>query len=209
MRSEATIDASAIILAGGQSRRMGRPKATLPFGKATILERLIYELGDFAELIIAAAPAKDEPYAIAELLATARSPVTLLRDESAFAGPVPALIHGLRAAAHRVVMICSCDLPLLRATTAQTLVAMVGDYTAAVPVIGGRSQPLCAAYRKSAAEQLAEAARSERRLTTLVERLNVRWITESELRLIDPDLRSFFNVNTPGDYARALRLAGL
>jgi molybdopterin-guanine dinucleotide biosynthesis protein A len=188
---------------------MGRPKAALPFGKATILERLIDEFGDFAELIIVAAPAEDEPYAIAELLATARSPVILLRDESAFEGPVPAVIQGLRAAVHRLVMICSCDLPLLRAATAQALVAMVGDYDAAVPVLAGQSQPLCAAYRKSAAEQLAEAARAERRLTAIVEHLNVRRITESELSLIDPDLRSFFNVNTPDDYTRALRLAGL
>ena len=56
---------SAIILAGGRSSRMGLPKAALPFGASTILERLIDALsGGFAEIIVVAAPLSDEPFSI-------------------------------------------------------------------------------------------------------------------------------------------------
>jgi molybdenum cofactor guanylyltransferase len=70
--------ASAIILAGGQSRRMGRPKAALRFGNRSILERLITELStSFDEILVAAAPEQVEPFAIEHLLLMAHSPARL------------------------------------------------------------------------------------------------------------------------------------
>jgi molybdopterin-guanine dinucleotide biosynthesis protein A len=188
---------------------MGRPKPALPFGGSTIIARLINELiEEFAELIVVAAPHAHEPYAVEELIGPWRDRVVLVRDEAQFAGPVPALVRGLRAARHRTVFVCSCDLPLLRAVVAHALCQMLGRYDAAVPVIDGRQQPLCAAYQRSSArliEALANAG--ERRLTAVTEQLNSRRIDEAELQAIDPDLRSFLNVNTPADYSRALEFA--
>src|SRR5579863_10466539 len=135
--------ASGLILAGGQSRRMGEPKAALPFGDSTILERLIAELIDqFSELIVIAAPRADETYPVEALLRPFRDRVVLLRDETAFAGPVPALIRGLRAAQHPAVFACSCDLPLIRRGVARELCRKLADYDAVIPQISGRSQPL-------------------------------------------------------------------
>jgi molybdopterin-guanine dinucleotide biosynthesis protein A len=200
---------SAVILAGGQSRRMGRPKPALPFGRSTIIARLINELIDeFAELIVVAAPRAHEPYAVEELIGPWRDRVVLIRDEVQFAGPVPALVRGLRAARYPTVFVCSCDLPLLRADVARALCQMLGRYDAAVPVIDGRQQPLCAAYQRSSAgliEALANAG--EGRLIAVTERLNWRRIEQAALRPIDPELHSFLNVNTPADYSRALELA--
>jgi molybdopterin-guanine dinucleotide biosynthesis protein A len=203
-------DASAIILAGGQSRRMGRPKAALPFGDATLLDRLIAELvPNFAEVIVVAAPRGGAALTVETIVARWDEQVTLLHDEAAFAGPVPALLRGLRAAHQATVFVCSCDLPLLRAQVADRLCLLSAGFDAAIPVIAGRSQPLCAAYRRGAAERLEALARAgESRLTTITARLAVRRVAAAELYLADPDLRSFLNVNTPEDYARALALAG-
>jgi len=201
--------ASAVILAGGRSSRMGLPKAVLPFGCSTIIERLIDKLtGPFAEIIVVAAPLRDEPFSIDRILKD-HGGVILERDDASFEGPVGALRRGLARARGEITFACSCDLPLLRSGLADLLCAMVEGYDAAIPAIGGVLQPLCAAYRRKPAADALAAMESagERRLTLLADRLNVRLIDEATLRALDPDLRSFFNVNTAEDYAHALRLA--
>ena len=200
---------SAVILAGGRSSRMGMPKAALPFGPSTMLEHLIDSLsGAFAEIIVVAAPLSDEPFSIDRSFKQ-RPNLILERDDTAFAGPVGALRRGLARARSEIVFACSCDIPLLRPDLAQMLCAMVEDYGAIIPTHGGRLQPLCAAYRRerAIAALAAMEAAGEQRLSLIAERLTVRRIDQAELRAIDPDLRSFMNVNTAEDYSRALRLA--
>jgi molybdopterin-guanine dinucleotide biosynthesis protein A len=189
---------------------MGRPKAALPFGNATILDRLITELSPaFAELIVVAAPAEVESADMGEILARWEDRIRLIRDREAFNGPVAAVIRGLRAAQHPIVFACSCDLPLLRSSVALKLCAMIGELDAAIPEIAGKSQPLYAAYRRRSADLIeAITGEGESRLTAITGRLKVRRADAAELRVIDPELHSFVNVNTPDDFARALEIAG-
>jgi molybdenum cofactor guanylyltransferase len=201
--------ASAVILAGGRSSRMGLPKAALPFGPSTILERLIDTLGNaFAQIIVVAAPLRDEPFSI-ERIVKDRADLVVERDAAAFAGPVGALRRGMARACGEIVFACSCDLPLLRSDLAHALCAMLVGDDAVIPQLAGIMQPLCAAYRREAASVALAAMEDagEHRLTLIATRLSVRTIDETALRAIDPDLRSFVNVNTAADYARALRLA--
>ena len=192
---------SAIILAGGRSFRMGKPKAALRFGSATILDRIAAELHrKFSEIIVVASP--DDRIEIAG--------VRTIHDAVAFEGPVAALERGLRTAANDTVFACSCDLPLLGAAVAMELCRRLDDAAAVIPEVDGKLQPLHAAYhRTQAASGLSDMiARGEKRLTEIVAFMNARVIREAELREIDPELRSFLNVNTPEDYQRALELAG-
>ncbi|HVC44241.1 MAG TPA: molybdenum cofactor guanylyltransferase [Candidatus Binataceae bacterium] len=203
-----TISASAIILAGGKSSRMGLPKATLPFGRATIIERLIAELGGaFAQVIVVAAPAADELFSIDHLLA-AWPHAELVRDAVAYAGPAVALGRGLAHARGEIAFACSCDLPLLNAGVARALCAMIGSHDAVMPEVDGRLQPLHAVYRRApcSAALAAMTAGDERRLGAIADRIDVRRVTAIEMRRLDPDLLSLLNVNTAEDYARALRL---
>jgi molybdenum cofactor guanylyltransferase len=194
--------ASAIILAGGRSSRMGQAKAALDFGGKSILERIVAELAAcFDDLIIVAAPEDAENFRIQ--IPGART----IRDEIAFAGPLDALRRGLLVARHEIAFACSCDLPLLKSAVAVELCAMVGVHAATIPIVDGRVQPLCAAYRKTAGDSIAKLLESgEQRLTALADAPNTRRVTEDELRRVDPTLASFINVNTPDDYARALKL---
>lgn len=193
---------SAIVLAGGRSSRMGRPKDELDFGGMPLLDRVIAELQpSFPDMVVVAAP---------EGLGLRRddvSGVTIVRYEREYQGPLPALARGLGAIRCDAAFACSCDLPLLDARVANALCAMLGDYDAVVPEIGGLVQPLHAVYRKRCAAPIdAMIARGEKRLVTIVESIKARRAGEDELRRIDPGLRSFLNVNTPEDYQRALRL---
>ena len=195
--------ASAIILAGGRSSRMSKPKAALDFGGESILERMVEELApSFDDLIIVAAPEHEESFRIE--IPRAR----IVRDEVAFAGPLDALRRGLVAARHEIAFACSCDLPMLKSDLAAELCSLIGEHAAAIPIVDNRLQPLCAVYRKSAAGSIAKLiANGAQRLLVLAQVLDTRRVSTDELRRVDPTLASFINVNTPDDYTRALKLA--
>jgi molybdopterin-guanine dinucleotide biosynthesis protein A len=191
---------------------MGRAKPSLPFGQVTILQRMVAELHrGFDDVIVVAAPA--EACGAVALTGDTRS-VRLVRDEAEYGGPVLALVRGLAVAKNEIAFVCSCDLPLLRMEVAQALCdwlrEMPASYAAVIPEIGGRLQPLAAAYRRDCGPVIAAiAVGGERRLTAIAMRLNTRRAGEAEMGPLDPELLSFLNVNTPEDYARALRLAGM
>jgi molybdopterin-guanine dinucleotide biosynthesis protein A len=198
-------EAGAIVLVGGQSSRMGRPKASLDFGGVPLVTRIISELKKrFAEIVIVAAPESNASLQINF------SGIKVIRDEIAFAGPLDGLRHGLDALDHEVAFASSCDLPLLNSDVAADLLTMLDDFDAVIPEVGGKLQPLHAVYRKSCASAFkALAAAGEKRLTFAVRSINARIVDEASVRNLDPQLNSFFNVNTPEDYHRALELVGL
>jgi molybdopterin-guanine dinucleotide biosynthesis protein A len=204
--SEDHVSASAIILAGGQSRRMGRPKAALRFGDSTILERIIAEVSaGFDDILIVVAPSQSESFPIEDMVSATGRAMRVLRDPVAYEGAALALVGGLAAARYEIAFVCSCDLPLLRVGVARALCEMIDGYDAVVPEIGGEPQPLCAAYSRSVRGLIAaELAAGERRLTRIIAGLNAYRPGEAEMRRVDPELRSFMNVNSPEDYAQAL-----
>ena len=89
------------------------------------------------------------------------------------------------------------------------VVPAAGDPIAVIPEVGGKLQPLHAVYRKRCASAIESLAAGEKRLTASASAINARKVGEDEIRKLDPQLNSFFNVNTPEDYRRALKLAGL
>jgi molybdenum cofactor guanylyltransferase len=178
------------------------------FGNGTILERLIAELrSSFDDILIIAAPAQSETFLIEHLLQAAPSSVRLLRDRTAYQGAAVALAPGLRAARHEIAFACSCDLPLLQAEVVRALYGMLNGYEAVIPHIRGNPQPLCAVYRRNVGAMIEMQLKSgEHRLTRITAALRAYRPGDEQLRQIDPDLRSFLNVNTPEDYNRALAL---
>jgi molybdopterin-guanine dinucleotide biosynthesis protein A len=100
--------------------------------------------------------------------------------------------------------------PLLNQQFVRRIVELLGDYDMAIPRDGEFSHPLAAVYRT----HLANTARvliaaGERRLLSLVDHGSCRVVNAAELRDVDPELRSLRNINTPEDYAWALRAAGI
>ena len=184
---------------------MGEPKAALDFGGIPLLTRIVIELKFwFDEIVIVAAPESEGQPRI-EIPG-----LKIVHDESAFAGPLDALRRGLNALDHDIGFACSCDLPLLNSDLAAELVGMLDDFDAVIPEVGGKLQPLHAVYRKRCANAIASlAASGEKRLTANATAINARRVGEDELKRLDPELNSFFNVNTPEEYQRALKMAGL
>lgn len=190
-------DASAVVLAGGKSSRMGSPKALLRFDDEPILVHIVRTLGRmFSEIIVVAAPDQELP----------SLPVTVVRDQVAHQGPVGGLCYGLKATGTDFSFVTSCDVAFLNPELISYLVSRISEYDVVVPHWQQRLQPLHAVYRRSVLPLLEDQlARAQLRPVYLFDRVRTCRIDEDEIRRFDPDGLSFLNMNTPQDYEEALR----
>ena len=191
-------DATAVILTGGKSSRMGRPKALLPFDDEPLIAHIVRRLGRvFAETVVVAAPEQELP-----LL-----PVVLVRDQVAYRGPVSGIYHGLKTATRDVCFVTSCDAPFLNLALISHLLSQIADWDVVAPFWQERFQPLHAVYRTKVAPLLKDQLeRGELRPIFLYDKVRTRKIHEDEIRRLDPEGFSLLNMNSPADYDAALQL---
>jgi|SRR6266850_2576455 len=179
------MQASLLVLAGGGSRRMGRPKAWLEVGDTILLRYVVNRLAPaFSEVMVSLA----EPEQLQEPL-----PYRIVFDRKRSAGPLAGLEAGLLAARNDVVFAVACDMPYVTQDVAQMAIAAARRSDAAIPRIDGRPEPVCGAYRRSALPAITEALNARRLKTAdAIAGLDVTW-----LEGLDPDL--FRSLNTPED----------
>ncbi len=173
---------------------MGRDKATLPFGPDTLLGWVVRRIQPVCVrvLVVGQTPVQDPG-------------VEVVGDRFPGRGPLAGLHAGLEAAPTELAVCVAVDLPFVDPEVLRFLLRQAGEFDAVVPVVFGRPQPLCAVYRRrvvSVAQALLEKGGGSVR--DLLERVSVHFVPEPDLRRIDPELVSFFNVNTPEDYRAAL-----
>jgi molybdopterin-guanine dinucleotide biosynthesis protein A len=215
-------DATAIILTGGKSSRMGRPKALLPFGNEPLILHIVGTLkGVFPEVVVVAAPG-DQFVELSSLLCSPNKPndlnqpnqpkklnelkLTLVRDEIPYQGPVGGIYYGLKAAEGNFCFVTSCDVAFLNLPLIAHLMSQISNYDVVVPYWQERFQPLHAFYRRSVLPLLKEQLeRGELRPIYLFDKVRTRKIDENEIRHFDPEGLSFLNMNTPEDYDAALK----
>jgi molybdenum cofactor guanylyltransferase len=190
-------DASAVVLAGGKSSRMGSPKALLRFGDEPLIVHIVRALNCiFAETVVFAAPGQELP----EL------PVKLVRDEVAYQGPVGGIYYGLQAAGGEFSFVTSCDVAFVNSALISYLASQISQHDVVVPYWQDRFQPLHAVYRRSVLPLLeGQLERGELRSVYLFDKVRTRRVAEEEIRSFDPQGLSFFNMNSPEDYAAALK----
>jgi molybdopterin-guanine dinucleotide biosynthesis protein A len=195
---------AGVVLCGGRSSRMGRPKAWLPFAGELMLPRVVRVLGEVVSpIVVVAAPGQDVP--------PLPSGVAIVRDPERGRGPLQGLAAGLAALAGRAeaAYLSSCDVPFLRPAFVRRLIDLVAAHTICVPEVGGYQHPLAAVYRTevvAAAERLLAEGRA--RPAFLFDAVPTRIVTAEELADVDPAMESLRNLNTPEEYAAALRDAG-
>jgi molybdopterin-guanine dinucleotide biosynthesis protein A len=187
---------SLVILAGGLSRRMGRDKAALPAGDGTLIEHLARRLAPVVdETIVAGGSGRDAPPG-----------ARIVPDHYPGLGPLAGIHAGLLAARYAHVWVVGCDLPDADPGLASLLRGLAGDYDAVVPRLDGEPQGVCALYDRALASRIEDLlAAGERRVKMLLAASNVRYVAPEELRVVDPELRSFRNINTPADYEAWLK----
>lgn len=186
----------AFILVGGQSSRMGQAKALLPLSGVPLVTRV----AKLAESVA------DMPILVGEPERFAGLGFRVIADERANVGPLGAILTALRASRREWNLIVGCDLPFLTPEWLEFLVARAADSSAdaVIPVSERGYEPLCAMYRKRAAESIGAAVnRGVRKITDGLANLTLARIEPGEWKAFDPRGTLFKNINTPADYEEA------
>jgi molybdopterin-guanine dinucleotide biosynthesis protein A len=196
----------AVVLCGGQSRRMGQAKAWLPFGPERLLQRVVRLVSAAAgPIVVVAAPGQDIPPLPGE--------VVLVRDPVSGRGPLQGLAAGLAGLPESVELAyaTATDVPFLEPAWIVRLRELIGADDLAIPFVGGYHHPLAALYRRATVVPAIEALlRADRlRPVFLMEAVRTRVVEADELRDVDPGLSTLRNLNTPEDYHAALAEAGV
>ena len=198
---------SGIVLAGGKGSRMGgvekplvkfknKPLITYP---VSVLKKVC------SEVIVSCRNDKQR-----ELLSSVLSDVSFSIDKYTGAGPLAGIHSGLEKSKNEYAIIVACDMPFIKPEVVERILNEGRGYDACLPVWGnGRYEPLFAVYRRDA--MLEEVRKSldngETKILAPVFRLSsIKEINVSDLRDLDPELRSFVNVNTFYDLERYERL---
>jgi molybdenum cofactor guanylyltransferase len=193
-----------IILCGGRSSRMGRPKAWLPFGGELMLPRVVRLLSEVvAPIVVVAAPGQDVP--------PLSDAVRIVRDDVEGRGPLQGLLAGLTAldGLSDAAYLSSCDVPFLQPDFVRRIIGSLGDHDVCVPHVEGYHHPLAAVYRLRVRDAVAGLLRENRlRPVFLFDSVPTRVLGPEELCDADPGFRSLRNLNTPEDYAAALSELG-
>jgi len=188
-------DASAFILAGGTSSRMGRDKAFLSFAGSTLLDRVLTAVRPvIPDVRIVGSAARFSNFA------------PTIDDQFSNCGPLGGIHAALEASNRPLNLIVAVDMPFLEPEFLCYLLdqARASDAPVTIPRAGNRWQPLCAIYRKEFAQVAQSALRSGRyRIDDLFSQINLRSVDEPEFAAHNFSPQIFCNLNTPEEFERA------
>ncbi len=185
---------TGVVLAGGQSLRIGQDKALLELGGKPLIAIVAERLASVCqEVVIASGPT----------VRYADLGFPVVTDRFPNVGALAGLHAGLRAASHEVALVVACDMPFLDPRLLRAFVEWVDGFDVAIFRQGENVEPLHAAYRRTCLGPIEAAIRaSQRRIISFFDQVRVRYVSPAEIRRIDPDLRSFRNVNTQEEWLR-------
>jgi molybdenum cofactor guanylyltransferase len=184
------VEASAAILAGGKSSRMGQDKSLLPVNGKPLIRHIYRQLlGQFDDILVST----NDPAKHAFL--GARS----VPDREPGQGPLAGIASAVEAARHERVFVVACDIPVIDLDTAKRMMVLAEDFDCVIPRSSVGHEPLFAVYRKSALPAIrAVLEAGERRISAIFPRVRTH--------LFDLGPAPWYrNLNTPEDVATFLK----
>ncbi len=190
----------AAILAGGKGRRLGGvEKGLLKVGGKRIIERVLYSLRDFENVIVC----RDEHQS--RLYSTYASTITDILEGMGPLGGIHAALEHFKSN----VLVVSVDMPFLNHNICRILYEECTNATAVIPRWeDGRFEPTLACYSVKVKEGIERCYRlKEKRVIKAIEDLDgVKYYPVERLKRYDKDLLTFMNINTPEDLKRAEKI---
>ena len=186
---------TGIILAGGQSRRLGRDKILLELKERSLLDRAICILYPLCAEIIVVGKAS---------IASHAQNIRVVQDVIPGHGALGGIHAGLCALRTEFGLVVGCDMPFLNRDLLRHMIQQAEGYDVIIPCVHELLEPLHALYSHHCLipiEQLLSEGGG--RIVSFFSQVSVRYIGEVEVDRFDPQHRSFFNINTPQDWQQA------
>ncbi len=187
--------ATALILAGGKGVRMGAEKPLVQLDGVALVDRVKGLLRPhFAELVIVTN--RPDLYEYED--------VTVVRDQVPYQGPLAGIYAGLLAATSDVCFVVAADMPFPSLDVIELLASRLEGADVAVVETQTGIEPLFGFYRKTCLDPIGEhLASGDRKPISFYDDISVRLVPEADVRAVDPDLTTLFNVNTRDDLTAA------
>ena len=191
------IDVTGVLLAGGNSRRMGEDKRYLVVGEQTLLERGLAVLRSIFQEVLVVIAQDSLPLKVA---------ARVVRDLVPDCGSLGGLYTGLMQATTPYIFVAACDMPFLDPAVITQFTSRRASADIVIAKLAARLHPMHALYSKGCLPVLEQMTRARQlKVQEMLSHtsLHVRYVTDADLLTIDPSGRSFQNVNTPADLEAA------
>ncbi len=193
---------TGVVLSGGENSRIPFIKGFLTVDGKTIIERALYALSKVLGRVVISTnePERYFPFG-----------VPLIGDIIPEKGPISGILSVLTATGEDAIFVVACDMPFVNEDLVRYIAGVYDKQRrdvseavdAVIPVFEGKVEPLFGVYTRSVVEAIETTILTGRKgLIALLDSLNVRYITDEEVRAIDPSGMSFVNINTMEDYER-------
>ena len=193
------IDVTGIILAGGMSTRYGTDKALAEIHGVPLVERVVRVMAAIFRQVILITNIPEQ-YRFLNL--------PMHEDLVKGIGPLGGIYTGLKRMEGGAGFVAACDMPFLNPNLVRHMVAIREDCDAVVPKMDWKIEALHALYSKNCLPAIEKFIDSHQyQVFKFFSQIDVCYIDEGEIRVHDPDLRSFYNVNDPQEWQDAVRLA--
>lgn len=196
-----------LILAGGAGNRFGGMKALAKLGSKSMLSHVVEGVLGSADEVVVAIGRDHKPDEYRRVIPPG---VTVTNDEVAGGGPLAGILAGMLALRSEYAAVLPCDSPFIKKEVLMFLFDRARRADAAIPRWpNGYIEPLHAVYRVPSALSAAREAIGKGRLTirAMIARLGkVIYVSTDEIRKIDPELSTFFNINTQEEMRAAAKM---
>ena len=185
---------TGVILAGGKSSRYGTNKALVEINGMRLIDRVVQAMGSvFPHLLLVT----NTPHEYAYL----QTP--MVEDLIKGLGPLGGIYTGLEVISDNAGFFVACDMPFINPDLILHITELLEDFHAVVPRVDWKIEPLYALYTKGCLPYIKEAIRTkEYQIVKVFDRIRVRYLEEDEIRAIDPQLKTFLNINRPEELKR-------
>jgi molybdopterin-guanine dinucleotide biosynthesis protein A len=192
---------SVVILAGGKSSRMGEDKALMPFLGSSLLDFILSQISDLGEerIIISNTPDDYQRFGL-----------PVFKDVIPDIGALGGIYSALTYASFQHCLLFACDMPFVNQPLIKHMANIIPEFDAVIPRLRKDefAEPFRAFYSKNCISSIQiQIKKGERKVVSFFDSVSIRYLEAEEIHKFDPQELTFFNVNTPEDMAKAIKLA--
>lgn len=196
------MEVTGIVLCGGKSARLGRNKAMEKIGDNTIIERVISRLNPITNKIILVTNKGNKSFASIK-------DIEIVTDIFPEKGPLSGIYTGLYYSRNVTNIVVACDMPFLNTQLLEHMTKLLPSFDAIVPRWpNGQLEPLHAVYSLSCLPKIRiNLEENQVSVNKFLKKMHVLHLNKRGFSAFDPELLSFFNVNTQADVDLANKIA--